>query len=81
VMDTFVLDPTNYIPFKQHIWWDAGRQYLNVLDLRSRSFEALQGIERSSVDYYASLRNLYRQTREAEIRNGAPTPAADLPDF
>jgi phospholipid-binding lipoprotein MlaA len=81
VMDTFVLDPTNYIHFKQHIWWDAGRQYLNVLDLRSQSFEALKGIERSSVDYYASLRNLYRQTRQAEIRNGAPAPAADLPDF
>jgi phospholipid-binding lipoprotein MlaA len=79
--DTFALDPTNYIHFKQHIWWDAGRQYLNFLDLRSQSFEALQGIERSSVDYYASLRNLYRQTRDAEIRNGAPAPATDLPDF
>lgn len=79
--DTFVLDPTNYIHFKQHVWWDAGRQYLNFLDLRAQSFEALQGIERSSVDYYASLRNLYRQSREAEIRNGAPAPAAELPDF
>jgi phospholipid-binding lipoprotein MlaA len=80
-VDTFALDPTNYIHFKQHFWWDAGRQYLNFLDLRSQSFEALQGIERSSVDYYASLRNLYRQTRQAEIRNGAPAQAMDLPDF
>lgn len=80
-VDTFALDPTNYIHFKQHVWWDAGRQYLNFLDLRSQSFEALQGIERSSVDYYASLRNLYRQARQAEIRNGAPAQAADLPDF
>lgn len=80
-VDTFALDPTNYIHFKQHFWWDAGRQYLNFLDLRSQSFEALQGIERSSVDYYASLRNLYRQARQAEIRNGAPAQAMDLPDF
>jgi phospholipid-binding lipoprotein MlaA len=80
-VDTFGTDPTNHIHFKQHFWWAAGRQYLNVLDLRSQTFETLQGIERSSVDYYAALRNLYRQARDNEIRDGAPTPAADLPDF
>lgn len=79
--DTFALDPTNHIRIKQHFWWDAGRQYLNFLDLRAQSFETLQGIERSSVDYYAALRNLYRQNRNAEIRNGAPAQADDLPDF
>ena len=80
-VDTFVLDPTNYIHIKDHLWWDAGRQYFNFLDLRSQSFEALQGIERSSVDYYAALRNLYRQVREAEIRNGAPAKGENFPDF
>ena len=80
-VDTFGIDPTNHIHFKQHFWWAAGRQYLNVLDLRSQTFETLQGIERSSVDYYAALRNLYRQARDNEIRDGAPAPAADLPDF
>ena len=80
-MDTFVLDPTNYVHFKQHIYWAGGRQYLNFLDLRSQTFETLQGIERSSVDYYAGLRNLYRQNRAKEIRNGEPAGAADLPDF
>lgn len=80
-IDTFVLDPTNYIHFKQHFWWDAGRQYLNFLDLRAQSFETLLGIERSSVDYYAALRNLYRQVREAEIRNGAPAKGENFPDF
>lgn len=80
-VDTFVLDPTNYIHFSEHVWWDTGRQYLNVLDLRSQSFEALQEIDRGSVDYYAAVRSLYRQTRNAEIRNGAPAPAAELPDF
>jgi phospholipid-binding lipoprotein MlaA len=80
-MDTFVLDPTNYIPIKQHVWWAGGRAYLNVLDLRSQTLETLQGIERSSVDYYAGLRNLYRQVRDNEIRDGAPVPAAELPDF
>ena len=79
--DTFLLDPTNHIHFKQHFWWAAGRQYLRVLDLRAQTFETLQGIERSSVDYYAALRNLYRQARDNEIRNGAAAPSTDLPDF
>ena len=39
------------------------------------------GIQRSSVDYYASLRSLYRQLRDTEIRNGRPAAAKDLPEF
>lgn len=80
-IDTFVLDPTNYVHFKQHLYWDAGRQYLNFLDLRAQTFDTLQGIERSSVDYYAALRSLYRQLRDSEIRNGAQPKSTDLPDF
>jgi phospholipid-binding lipoprotein MlaA len=75
------LDPTNYIHFKQHIWWDAGREYLTVLDLRSQTYETEHEIQRSSVDYYASLRSLYRQLRENEIRNGRPPRKQDLPEF
>lgn len=80
-VDVFLLDPTNHIHFKQHFWWSAGRQYLVVLDLKAQTYETLQGIERSSVDYYAALRNLYRQNRANEIRNGRSAEAADLPDF
>jgi phospholipid-binding lipoprotein MlaA len=80
-MDTFLIDPTNHIHFKQHFWWAAGRQYLVVLDLKAQTWETLQGIERSSVDYYAALRNLYRQNRANEIRNGRAAESADLPDF
>jgi phospholipid-binding lipoprotein MlaA len=80
-IDTLIIDPTNYIHFKQHLYWDGGRQYLNVLDLRSQSVDTLQGIERSSVDYYAALRSLYRQLRDSEIRNGARANGKDLPDF
>lgn len=79
--DVFLLDPTNHVHFKQHFWWAAGRQYLVVLDLKAQTYETLQGIERSSVDYYAALRNLYRQNRANEIRNGQAAEPADLPDF
>ena len=74
------MDPTNQIPFKQHIWWAAGREYFTLLDLRAQTYQTIQGIQRSSVDYYSSLRSLYRQLRNEQIRNGRKQ-ALDLPDF
>ena len=73
-------DPLNFIHFKQHIWWQAGREYMKVLDLRARNIQTLDDIERNSVDYYASMRSLYRQHRDSEVRDGA-TDTKDLPDF
>ncbi len=73
-------DPLNFIPFKQHIWWQAGREYVKVLDLRARNLGTLDDIERNSVDYYASMRSLYRQHRDAEVRNGKED-TGNLPDF
>lgn len=76
-----VMDPTNQIHFKQHIWWAVGREYFTLLDLRSQTWQTIQGIQRHSVDYYASLRSFYRQYRAEQIRNGRkPAPSA-LPDF
>jgi phospholipid-binding lipoprotein MlaA len=78
--DILLIDPTNQIPFKQHIWWDAGRMYFTLLDLKGQSYQTLQGIQRSSVDYYSSLRSLYRQMRAEQIRNGRQS-SQELPDF
>jgi len=74
------MDPTNQIPLKQHIWWAGGREYFTLLDLRAQTYQTIQGIQRSSVDYYSSLRSLYRQLRNEQIRNGRKQ-ALDLPDF
>ena len=74
------IDPTNQIAFKQHIWWSAGREYFTLLDLKGQTYQTIQGIQRSSVDYYSSLRSLYRQMRNDEIRNGR-VQSQDLPDF
>jgi phospholipid-binding lipoprotein MlaA len=76
-----LIDPTNFIRFKQHLWWAGAREYFTYLDLRGQTYQAIQGIQRSSVDYYASLRSLYRQLRNSDIRNGRPEKAQDLPDF
>jgi phospholipid-binding lipoprotein MlaA len=75
------IDPTNFIRFKQHLWWAGAREYFTYLDLRGQTYQTVQGIQRSSVDYYSSLRSLYRQLRNSEIRNGRPVGAQDLPDF
>ncbi|HWC64428.1 MAG TPA: MlaA family lipoprotein, partial [Rhizomicrobium sp.] len=75
------IDPTNFIRFKQHIWWAGAREYFTFLDLKGQTYQTIQGIQRSSVDYYASLRSLYRQLRESEIRNGRPAKSQDLPEF
>jgi phospholipid-binding lipoprotein MlaA len=76
-----LIDPTNQIHFKQHIWWAAGREYFTLLDLRAQTYQTIQGIQRSSVDYYASLRSLYRQLRNEQIRNGRAIKPSELPDF
>jgi phospholipid-binding lipoprotein MlaA len=53
---------------------------LSFVDSRSQSINALREIERSSIDLYATTRSLYRQSRNAEIRNGEPD-GKGLPDF
>jgi len=74
------LDPAFWITFRQRIWIWAGRQYFRILDTRARNIDTLEGIERSSVDFYAATRSLYRQYRSNEIRNGQPAKG-DLPDL
>jgi ABC-type transporter lipoprotein component MlaA len=76
------IDPTNFIPMKQHIWWAAGRAYFTILDLRSQNYQTLQDIQRTSIDYHSSLRSFYRQYRNQQIGSGgrADQPA-ELDDF
>ncbi len=45
---------------------------VNIVDRRSRSIEALEDLERNSLDLYATIRSLYRQNRNSEIRDGKP---------
>jgi len=74
------LDPLTYVGWGNNYQWvPITRAVVNVLDLRSRNIETLDEIERTSVDYYASIRSLYRQSRADAIRNGKPSP--DLPNF
>ena len=51
-----------------------------VLDSRTANLDAVETIERSSIDFYATTRNLYRQSRNAKINEGKPG-TDDLPNL
>ena len=46
------------------------RTSLRGIDKRSRNIKTLDDLEKSSLDFYATIRSLYRQIREDSIRNG-----------
>jgi len=70
----FAMDPMLYIAIPGHYYWIFARKYVSIVDTRARNLEALDEIERDSLDFYAATRSLYRQYRENEIRNGTPPP-------
>ncbi len=62
------------------LYWSWPIRVLSLMDSRSHNIDALREMERSSIDLYATTRSIYRQSREAEIRNGVPD-VVGLPDF
>jgi len=79
VVDSF-LDPWNYLLRTADIQYGPTvRSLLNGIDLRARNIDALDEIERTSIDTYATLRSLYRQHRADEIRNGDPLSTGPAP--
>ena len=79
VADTYI-DPWNYLARRNDI--DFPEQTVRFIaegvDARSRNIEAIDEIERSSIDFYATVRSLYRQRRAALISNGDVTPEMEL---
>lgn len=49
------------------------------INFRARNMEDIDDLERTSLDYYAAVRDLYRQIRTNEIRNGEATIPHGLP--
>ena len=56
------------------------RAGLDIIDTYDRHMEDIEELERSSLDYYATLRSAYRQNRASEIRNGRAIPLEELED-
>ncbi len=57
------------------MWTRAG---VYGLDTRTQNLDTLDEIERTSIDFYATLRSAYRQRRQNEIRDGKPAGRAGM---
>jgi phospholipid-binding lipoprotein MlaA len=58
-------------------YYDYSSAVVGGLNQRVALIGTLDEIERTSIDYYAAIRSLYRQTRNDQIRNG-DTDVEDL---
>ena len=72
-------DPLTYMSWNNSTLYMMIRAGLGVLDDRAANIDAVEQIERSSIDFYATTRSLYRQNRAAQINGG--NPPQDLPNF
>jgi phospholipid-binding lipoprotein MlaA len=80
-------DPGNIVAGQHHLLWASfARAGAEGIDERSRNIETLADIEKTSLDYYATIRSLYRQRRAAQIRhentnlpNVTPVQGGDSP--
>lgn len=72
-------DPTTWMSWNNSTLYVVIRGGLGVLDSRTANLDTVASIERSSIDFYATSRSLYRQNRNAQIRGEAANQ--DLPNF
>jgi phospholipid-binding lipoprotein MlaA len=73
-------DPLTYMSWNNSTLYMIVRAGLGVLDSSAANIDAVESIERSSIDFYATTRSLYRQNRNAQIHDGA-AQNSDLPNF
>ena len=73
-------DPLTYAHFPGRHELLVARTPVSFLDFENSHMDEIQSIERSSVDYYATVRNLYRQRRDAQIQ-GTEFSNMNLPDL
>jgi len=67
-------DPGDYVAFQHQLLVAVvAREVTSGIDERSRNIESLADIERTALDYYATIRSLYRQRRQAQIRHEQPS--------
>jgi len=75
-----VFEPFNYARFPGRHTFLYARTGLRVLDTIDRQRDQFDSIERTSIDFYATTRNLYRQSRDTRIK-GEESATTELPDL
>lgn len=77
-----VFDPLSYARFPERNTLQLSRSAVRILDTVDQHRDTFESIERTSVDFYATTRNLYRQNRNAKIRGDEANGAfVSLPDL
>jgi phospholipid-binding lipoprotein MlaA len=81
VVDSF-LNPISYgLSSAGVAWLEIVAGVVDKIDERAGLIEPMDELRRTSLDFYAAVRSLYRQNREAEIANGRvkriPLPGED----
>ncbi|MDY0881306.1 VacJ family lipoprotein [Dongia soli] len=66
-----VLDPLTWVGYIYDVGYiNTIRSGLDTVDTRARNMQALDELKKGSIDFYATIRSLYRQQRNDAIRNG-----------
>lgn len=76
------LDPVTYILAREPVEAAIAVRAISIVDQRYQLLGPLDDLKRTSLDYYAAIRSLYRQRRDAQIRNfdeGKPNAIAATP--
>lgn len=72
-------NPLAYLKYRGKFYVGLGQNVIKLVDQRSHAVSALREVERNSIDYYAAMRRLYVERRNAAIKNVPPesltTPA------
>jgi phospholipid-binding lipoprotein MlaA len=83
MVDNFIFDPFGGIIPTSNSTELNRLQYVRIgltaIDARSQNFEEINDLQKSSLDFYAAVRSLYRQMRQAEINQGRPVDQPEGP--
>jgi phospholipid-binding lipoprotein MlaA len=72
--------PLHYVRYEGNNYVGLVKSTLGSMDNRSNNIVTFRDIQRTSVDYYATMRTLYME-RRARLIEDKPIRTAELPDF
>ena len=78
-----LIDPVAWVVRIETDWTAFGpsRFGATLVDRRAAVLDVLDEVRATSLDYYATIRSLSRQSREAEIRDNAEIEPVDIPNY
>jgi phospholipid-binding lipoprotein MlaA len=76
----FFIDPLNmWATNNNEDWIIPTHTALKAIDFRALHYDTFEDLEKSSLDFYAAVRSLYRQRRIDKINNGKTDPSNFIP--